>query len=474
MPSLRPALLSLLVAIPAAALAEQEGIGPFTGPEADIEAARLYRRAGDFVRNVVEPGYSYSYMQFYWKRAGSNIDRILRAYPSSPTAAQLRHGGLQLGPFAPPYFKERVLPRLEEKKVASFDAINCAIFLYNLDDNPPSPGREALLESIIRTLCRQIRWGEALAFPVLDGQRAWLWNAVIRQTAIYHNDELTEELLANIVAESKPALLATAIEGLAFRGDTAGDLEKFLAGHGDLPASVGQAPDMRLAALRGLVRREIQIERAVQLNQPLEGLYDGVDGVQMTGRRTDLTAFAATLPAGSRPAASALLARYAAGVGRWEEARRLAPADPIVAGLHLECLVLHERYADALALGARLGASERSMLLTALARAGRTAETVALREELARELGAAPACYVEFRGRMLSTDDQLTVREHTFAELPLDDPNLTGRLICEWSLTPNRTLRGATPWDAVVHKFAPGFENLPEPKDRNKVEAAGR
>jgi hypothetical protein len=66
------------------------------------------------------------------------------------------------------------------------------------------------------------------------------------------------------------------------------------------------------------------------------------------------------------------------------------------------------------------------------------------------------------------------VREFSFARLPLQDPNLTGRLICEWSLTPNRALRGAAPWDAVVFKFAPGFANLPEPKDQNKVEAAGR
>src|SRR3954471_8133711 len=105
-------------------------IGPFTGPEADAEAARLAERANDYVNNVVEDLYSYAYIQFHWKRAGANIDRILRAYPSSPTAAQLRAGTLKVGPFAPPYFKERVLPRLEEKKVAAFDAVNCAIFLY--------------------------------------------------------------------------------------------------------------------------------------------------------------------------------------------------------------------------------------------------------------------------------------------------------------------------------------------------------
>ena len=38
----------------------------------------------------------------------------------------------------------------------------------------------------------------------------------------------------------------------------------------------------------------------------------------------------------------------------------------------------------------------------------------------------------------------------------------------------NGSMRGAAPWDAIVFKFAPGFENLPPPKDKKKVEAAGR
>ncbi len=132
-------------------------IGPFTGPEADAEATRLYEHANDYVNNVVEGLYSYSYIQFHWKRAGANIDRILRAYPASPTAHQLQAGNLKVGPFDPPYFKERVLPRLEEKKVGAFDAINCAIFLYNLEDNKDEPARKELLAQIVSTLCRQQR-----------------------------------------------------------------------------------------------------------------------------------------------------------------------------------------------------------------------------------------------------------------------------------------------------------------------------
>lgn len=447
--------------------AAPEGIGPFRGPEADAEAARLYRNASDFVQNVVEPDYSYAYMQFYWKRAGSNIDRILRAYPSSPAAAQIGRGELRVGPFDPGYFKERVLPRLEEKKVASFDAINCAIFLYNLESNTDPADREELLAEIVRTLCRQIRWGEALAFPVLDEQRPWLWETVIRQSAIYRNDELTVELLANILPEAKPRLVVAVAEGLAFRGDTPEELEKFLSDHAGTPAA-------RLAALRGLVRREIQIERAIQLRQPLKGLYDGVDGIQKPEQRSDLAAFAAAVSPALATEVDRLLARYRAGIGHWDEARRLASRDAEAAAAYLEYLVLHERYSDAVALAASLGTTENSALLIALARAGRAAEAATVRARLIPTLGAARTEFIEFRGSMLSSEQQLVVRERTFADLALSDPNLTGRLICEWSLTPNRTLRGATPWDAVVFKFAPGFDNLPPPKDKKKVEAAGR
>ena len=87
MPSLRRSLL-LLLSLAAVSLPAFGGeIGPFTGPEADAEAARLYERGNAFVNNVTEGLYSYAYIQFHWKRASANLDRIARAYPSSPTAA---------------------------------------------------------------------------------------------------------------------------------------------------------------------------------------------------------------------------------------------------------------------------------------------------------------------------------------------------------------------------------------------------
>jgi hypothetical protein len=465
-------LLSLAVLLPPVLGGE---IGPFTGAEADAEAARLAERANDYVNNVVEDQYSYAYIQFHWKRAGSNIDRILRAYPSSPTAAQLRAGTLTVGPFAPPYFKERVLPRLEEKKVASFDAINCAIFLYNLPANQDATAKRELLAAIVQTLCRQVRWGEALGFPVLDDERAWLWNEVIRQAAIYRNDKLVAELLANITVDLKPALLASVAEGLAFRGEKPAELEAFLRKEGDTPA-------LRAAIFAGLIRRELPIQRARAARRPLKGLYNGVDGVQLPEQSADLAAWLQTIPAGkARDDANRDYAHYLAGLGRLDEARALVPADK-QAGLAFSLaahLVADGDFEAAQKLPATFGLDGAQAdqfhlrLLELLAESGADTVAAAVRNRIPAAL-AASAAYREFHGHMLATENQLVVRNRTFADLALTDPNLVGRLICEWSLTPNRALRGAAPWDAIVYKFAPGFADLPPPKDKKKVEAAGR
>ncbi len=450
-------------------------IGPFTGPEADAEAGRLYDRAVAYVNNVVEGQYSYSYMQFHWRRASANIDRILRAYPSSPTAEQLRTGKAVLGPYTPVYFKERVLLRLEEKKVASFDAINCAIFLYGVETNLDAAGKKQLLAAIIQTLCRQIRWGEALGFPVLDNERPWLWNEVLRQTTIYRNDKLTDELLTNITAEHKPELLATVAEGLAFRGETPSSLEKFLATEGDTPA-------LRLAIFLGLIRRELPIQRALAAQRPLKGLYSGVDGIQKPEQNADLPAWLQTIPTGpERADAGRNYAHYLAALGRLDEARRLLPSDQQahLASSYAAHLVDIGDFDAAQTVPATFGLSDaqtdqfRLRLLELLAEWGPDNDVAAVRAKIPAAF-ATEADYREFHGRILSTEKHLMVREHTFANLPLTDPNLVGRLVCEWSLTPNRALRGAAPWDAIVYKFAPGFENLPPPKDKKKVEAAGR
>jgi hypothetical protein len=88
---------------------------------ADVaEADRLYQRANDYVSRVAEGQYSYAYMQFYWKRSQANIERILRSYGDTPVSTRLKAGELKLGPFELPYFKERVLPYLEVKRLAAY------------------------------------------------------------------------------------------------------------------------------------------------------------------------------------------------------------------------------------------------------------------------------------------------------------------------------------------------------------------
>jgi hypothetical protein len=455
----------LLLPLLTAALVAQEGITTFTGPTADAEAARLHQRAVDYVTNVVEGKYSYAYIQFHWKRAGANLDRIAQAYPESPTARQLANGSLNLGQFPPAYFKSRVLPRLEEKKVAAFDAVNCAIFLYGLENNTDEAGKKALLQSIVETLCRQIRWSEALGFPVLDSDRLWLWNLVVRQAAIYRNDKLVGELIANTKndREAYRLLLATQAEGLAFRGEKTEALDTFLKSYPDHAAA------LRIAMLQGLVRRQKHIDRTLAEKRSLKGLYDGLDGIQAPDQP------AASLPDfyrsfGAQPSADAraAYARYFAFLGQLDRAAELAPESAWA----LDALDFHihqERFAEASALARRHGLTADLAFL--LARAGRV-EDVA---NLLRAQGNPPALvFAAFRGRLYSTVNRLEARENTFADAGLTDPNLTGRLICEWSLTPNRALRGATPWDAVVFKFAPGFDNLPEPKDKSKIAASAR
>jgi len=95
----------------------------------DAEAERLYSDANDLVTNVVEGQYSYAYMQFYWRRAESFVERAERVYPDSPTGRALKAGRLKVGPFDLDYFKNRALPRLEEKRTYAVDAVTCANFL---------------------------------------------------------------------------------------------------------------------------------------------------------------------------------------------------------------------------------------------------------------------------------------------------------------------------------------------------------
>jgi hypothetical protein len=123
------------------------------------------------------------------------------------------------------------------------------------------------------------------------------------------------------------------------------------------------------------------------------------------------------------------------------------------------------------------GKDRRACALKAIelyAEAGRMDEAERGRKELAAR-GAADADQAglsEFIGRMDSTQVRLVVRESTFAELPISDPCILATAIMDWSLSPNRSQRGATPWDAVVFKFAGGFDNLPEAESTTVSDAA--
>src|SRR5882762_6161509 len=123
----RPLLLLLLTS---AVFASPRANAASSPAEEAAEAKRLYDRANDYVTRIAEDDYSYAYLQFYWLRAESNVERIVRDYPTSDIGRKLTSKELKLGLYDLGYFRERVLPRLEEKKVAAFEDVTCAIFLY--------------------------------------------------------------------------------------------------------------------------------------------------------------------------------------------------------------------------------------------------------------------------------------------------------------------------------------------------------
>jgi len=100
------------------------------------------------------------------------------------------------------------------------------------------------------------------------------------------------------------------------------------------------------------------------------------------------------------------------------------------------------------------------------AQAGRTADLARHRAPLVTAGGALAqtVALAEFRGQMNSTEVPLTVHPKTFSDLPITDTCVLAQAIMEWSLTPNRSIRGAAPYDTVVQKFLPGYANIPAPK----------
>ncbi|HXN36360.1 MAG TPA: hypothetical protein VN877_09325, partial [Opitutaceae bacterium] len=200
----RKYLLSLLV--PALAFSTPLVGRNLDGSSAEVanaEAVRLYVEANDFVTNMAERQYSYDYLQFYWKRAQANIDRIRRVYPDSPTALSLAGGELKIGPYKLDYFRDRVLYNLELKRLGAYDDVNCAIFLYGLNEARNDPIRDAALEDIVEVLARRQRWVEALRFPVLTVHRPLLLRSIFRIAAFYDQADIIKLMMKTTTAAER-------------------------------------------------------------------------------------------------------------------------------------------------------------------------------------------------------------------------------------------------------------------------------
>ncbi len=245
----RNRLLSLIIA--ALLLPTPTRAANLDGSTAEVgnaEAARLYQAANDYVSGMSEGSYSYAYLQFYWKRAQSNVDRVLKVYPDSPTAKALARGELKLGPYPLDYFKERVLFNLETKQLGAFEDVNCAIFLYSLDLKRSDEAKDMARSEILEVLARRQRWGEALRFPVPDDQRTQLLATIFRVAAY---DDRTDEVArmikvtpaADRAAAGFDAILA---ESMAILGKPRSELFSFVEAH---PAEA-----VRSAALEGSSR----------------------------------------------------------------------------------------------------------------------------------------------------------------------------------------------------------------------------
>jgi len=320
-------------------------------------------------------------------------------------------------------------------------------------------------------LSRRQRWAEAARFPVLTAHRPILLGTIFRIAAFYGVDSL----VAKMQKETPPAEQAAAhfdalqAEGLALRGRPRTELFDFIAAH--------PTDEVRDAALNGIVERELLIRRMQRLHIAYAGSIQTVHLVALNvALRDDVPAIAPKIYGGNLDAAGPILAIYYAGIGTAPP--RGAPCAAHLA--YLQYLADTDRF-DAVATyatdNALAGPARRAAALKVIelyAEAGQTAEAEKARHAFAADFtpDADDAALAEFRGRMDSTAIPLVVREKTFADLPISDPCVMATAIMEWSLTPNRSQRGATPWDAVVTRFAGGFDHLPKPKSAEVGDAA--
>jgi len=452
----------------AARAADLDGSDPVVGA---AEAQRLYERANDYVSGIHEGQYSYEYLQFYWKRAEANVDRAERVYPNSETAKQLAAGRLKLGPYTLDYFRDRVLYRLEEKHLGAGDQVTCPIFLYGLDPKRADLQRNLALASILETLSRQQRWGEVLAFPVLDSQLALKRRTIFMVAARYDQKAMVDRLFASVapVQQEAAGFWPLYAEAQALLGKPRASITTLVQKHPEAA--------VRSAVLHGMVLREVLIRRMQTLHVSIQTTISATHFTLLNlSVRDDIEAAAERLFPGDSAAAEPSLAIYHAALGR--EPQRSAPEEAHLA--YQQALADSGKLDAAVAYAARfgLGADRRRacalQAIELLAEAGQVEKAESERKAFAnpKTPDGDQAALAEFRGRCESTDAQLTVRENTFAELPIADGCVLAQAIGEWSLSPNQSIRGAAPWDAVVFRYSPGFENLPPPASKDVRNAA--
>jgi hypothetical protein len=440
---------------------------PADPAEDAAEAKRLYDSARDYVVNINEGPHSYAYIQFHWKRSQANIERILRVYPATPTARSLAAGQLKLGEFELAYFKDRVLSRLEEKRLAAYDAVNCAIFLYNFQENRWDDTRRAAYGRILEVLSQQKRWAEALRFPEHEGERAFKAAAIFRVAARLEANDVVKQLLATTPDEDLPATHALLGEALALRGRSRNEILQLIE---DSTSEV-----VKQGVLSGMIQREVAIQRAAALRVPTKNIVIAGQPLQRPTVRDDIAATAQAFFPTPTAASAELLDSYRAALG----ARPALAAPTSVHLAYLEYLAAFEKFdelesylAAALPAATRQPAALKAVEL--YAQAGRTADVARHRAPFITAGGALAqtVALAEFRGQMNSIEVPLTVHPTTFSDLPITDTCVLAQAIMEWSLTPNRSIRGAAPYDTVVQKFLPGYANIPAPKSDAVRDAA--
>jgi hypothetical protein len=460
-----PAALILGLSVLAFGCSQRESVFADGATEAEgiAEARRLYDEAASYLNRIDEGPYSYAYIQFYWLNALGNLERILRVYDTTPTAAALRDGTLRAGPFDLEYFRDRVLPRLEEKRTYAVDDASCAVFLYNRDPMRFDETRRRAMEAIVEVLARRARWGEAFDFPVLDSDLPRRNDAIFRVAARQGSDDIVEQML--LAAEEDPARLialnAMLGEAHALRGVPREEIAAFLDEHPE--------DAVKLGVLNGMVLREIEIQRAAALRRTIDpetGINTPHFSVLRPEVRDDVAAVARTFfPAGNSQS-DQLLAFYGAALG----ARPQPAAAAELHAAYVEHLGVLERFDEVQTHIVSLAGERRTAAefkaIEAFAFAGRKDLAEAQQATLvAREPGQADRIALAlFRGEVNSPWVQFDTRPATLSSLSIEDPLILAEAIMTWSLAPNQRPRGAAPWDAVVLRYLPGWQNLPLPE----------